>query len=205
MEMLRDRQCVAFSGKDLIAEGNLLEVALATKQALDKSSAKTILLFDDESRLVEIDFRGTTDALLERIKQAQNAKSDSAKIDAEADLITDKAKPGRPKLGVVAREVTLLPRHWEWLNAQPGGASVTIRKLVEAARKGNSDAAEIKKRQEIAYRFMSAMAGDEVGFEQATRALFANDAESFEIALETWPTDVKSHARKLAKDLLALQ
>ncbi|MFY0534142.1 DUF2239 family protein [Nannocystis pusilla] len=30
--------------------------------------------------------------------------------------------PGRPKLGVVSREVSLLPRHWEWLERQPSGS-----------------------------------------------------------------------------------
>ncbi len=67
---------------------------------------------------------------------------------------------GRPKLGVVAREVTLLPRHWDWLNAQPGGASVALRKLVEQARRANGDADRARAAREAAYHFMSAMAGD---------------------------------------------
>jgi hypothetical protein len=106
--------------------------------------------------------------------------------------------PGRPKLGVVAREVTLLPRHWEWLGAQPGGASVALRRLVEDARRGSADADRVRRAREAAYRFMSAMAGNEPGFEEATRALFAGDAERYEATTAAWPADVRAHARRLA-------
>jgi hypothetical protein len=108
-------------------------------------------------------------------------------------------KPGRPKLGVVAREVTLLPRHWEWLADQPGGASVALRKLVEHARKANAGVDRRRRAQEAAYRFLSAMAGDEPGFEEATRALFAGRREDFEANMALWPEDVREHARKLGK------
>src|SRR6185295_10752956 len=82
--------------------------------------------------------------------------------------------PGRPRLGVIAKEVTLLPRHWDWLNVQPGGASVALRKLVDEARKVSGDRDRIRAAQEAAYRFMSAIAGNLPGFEEATRALFAH-------------------------------
>jgi hypothetical protein len=101
-------------------------------------------------------------------------------------------------LGVVAREVTLLPRHWQWLGSQPGGASVAIRKLVETARRANQEIDERRRRQEAAYHFMSAMAGNLVNFEEASRALFANDPERFEDLVGSWPVDVRDHARKLA-------
>lgn len=197
MDMLRNRHCVSFSGSKLIAEGDLLSVALASKKAMDDGTSETLLIFDDESKLVEIDFRGTLDTVAERIRSGQNEISEKS-----FDESAEKVKPGRPKLGVVAREVTLLPRHWDWLNAQPGGASVTLRKLVDGARKENGGES-IKKKQEIAYRFMSAMAGDEVGFENAARALFAKDAKSFDLATKTWPTDVASHAQKLTRDVFA--
>ena len=106
--------------------------------------------------------------------------------------------PGRPKLGVVAREVTLLPRHWDWLNAQPGGASVALRKLVEEARKTRGQSDTLRARQEAAYRFLSAIAGDWRNYEEATRALFAGDAVRFAELTESWPTDVRDHARHLA-------
>jgi hypothetical protein len=105
---------------------------------------------------------------------------------------------GRPKLGVVAREITLLPRHWDWLNAQPGGASVALRKLVEEARHVNRGKDRRREAQESAYRFMSAMAGDEPGFEEASRALFAGNHETFKVAIRAWPADVRGHALHLA-------
>jgi hypothetical protein len=112
----------------------------------------------------------------------------------------EKRQPGRPKLGVVAREVTLLPRHWQWLNAQPGGASVTLRKLVELARRSTRDSDRARQAQEAAYRFMTAMAGNEPGYEEATRALFAADRERYEALIRNWPMDVRTYATALAKD-----
>src|SRR3984957_11907417 len=109
------------------------------------------------------------------------------------DVSTPRGR-GRPKLGVVAREVTLLPRHWEWLATQPGGASVALRKLVEEARRTHADKDKIRKAQERAYHFMSAMAGDLPGFEEATRALFADNRSKFKETIGTWPVDVHDHA-----------
>lgn len=195
MDMLRNRHCVSFSGSTLIADGDLLSVALASKKVMDEGSSEPLLIFDDESKLVEIDFRGTLDSVAERIRSEQN---EAAAKTSEGSA--EKVRPGRPKLGVVAREVTLLPRHWDWLNAQPGGASVTLRKLVDSARKENGNES-IKKKQEIAYRFLSAMAGNEIGFEDAIRALFGNDQQNFDQALKSWPPDVASHAQKLTRDV----
>ena len=104
--------------------------------------------------------------------------------------------PGRPKLGVTAREVTLLPRHWEWLATQPGGASVALRKLVEAAARDPK--AERLAARDAAYRFASAMGGDEAGFEEAMRALYAGKRKKFHRQLETWPPDVREHLEKMA-------
>ncbi|MEQ1785089.1 MAG: DUF2239 family protein, partial [Hyphomonadaceae bacterium] len=106
--------------------------------------------------------------------------------------------PGRPRLGVVPREVTLLPRHWDWLNAQPGGASVALRKLVEEARKTRGQTDTLRARQEAAYRFLSAIAGDWRNYEETTRALYACDADRFRELTEDWPADVRDHARFLA-------
>jgi hypothetical protein len=105
---------------------------------------------------------------------------------------------GRPKLGVVAREVTLLPRHWEWLNAQPGGASVALRKLVEAARRANGDKDRSRAARDAAYHFMSAMAGNLPQFEEACRALFAGDHRRFTTLIAAWPGDVRDHIIRLA-------
>ena len=106
--------------------------------------------------------------------------------------------PGRPRLGVVAREVTLLPRHWEWLGTQPGGASAALRRLVESARRDGAGKDRVRAAQESAYRFMLAVAGNEPGFEEATRALFAGHAARFGECLAAWPPDVRAHALRVS-------
>jgi len=109
-----------------------------------------------------------------------------------------RAGRGRPKLGVVAREVTLLPRHWEWLGAQPGGASVALRKLVEVARRASGDRDRGRAARDAAYHFMSVMAGNLPGFEEASRALFADDRRRFAELISGWPGDIRDHVVKLA-------
>ncbi len=119
----------------------------------------------------------------------------------EADATVSDPGPrgrGRPKLGVVAREVTLLPRHWDWLGSQPGGASVALRRLVEAARRANQATDTKRQAQESAYRFITALAGDLPDYEEAVRMLFAQNRAGFDMASAAWPADVRNHARKLA-------
>ena len=177
--------CTAFAGTRCIVSGTLREVAAQAKAFLDQNPTAQILIFDDRtSEPVEIDFRGTPQDVLDRLPDTEP--------EAEA------RRPGRPKLGVVAREVTLLPRHWEWLAAQPGGASVALRKLVDEARRTSRARDELRRAQEAAYRFLSAMAGNEPGFEEANRALFAGQRERFELMSKAWPVDIRAHARKLA-------
>jgi len=105
---------------------------------------------------------------------------------------------GRPKLGVVAREVTLLPRHWDWLNRQPGGASVALRRLVQEASRVNADRDAVRASREATYRFMTAIAGALPGFEEATRALFAGERNRFEGLIDAWPADLRTHLQKLS-------
>ncbi len=107
-------------------------------------------------------------------------------------------QPGRPKLGVVAREVTLLPRHWDWLSTQPGGASVALRKLVEQAIRTNGEQDGLRRARQAAYRFATALAGDEPGYEEALRALFAGDHPRFLAMMEPWPPDIRDYAAALA-------
>ena len=99
---------------------------------------------------------------------------------------------------MVAREVTLLPRHWDWLAQQKGGASVAIRKLVEEARRTGEDKDRIRTAQDLAYRFMSVMAGNKPHFEDAIRALFSGDRSRFEQLIGAWPADVREHSLRLA-------
>jgi len=184
--------CTAFEGTRRIACGELSDVALKTKEVIDRGPHAPVLIFDDRtSEVVEVDFRGTAAQILKRLPRP-------APEAPESDPDTPRG-PGRPRLGVVAREVTLLPRHWEWLNRQPGGASVALRKLVEHARKANEGRDRIRLARESAYRFISAMAGNEPGFEEAARALFAGSRDRFEEHSRPWPADVRAHARKLAE------
>jgi hypothetical protein len=187
--------CTAFEGSCRIASGDLESVAAATKPVVDAGGILPILIFDNTtSQLIEVDFRDTLEDVLLRIRiEASLAAADGSGPGREPPR-----GPGRPRLGVVAREVTLLPRHWDWLKDQPGGASAALRRLVDEARRSSVDKDRLRRARESAYRFMSAMAGNEAGFEEATRALFAGDAERFDAHAATWPRDVREHARALA-------
>lgn len=179
------RLCTAFAGPRRIASGPFAEVALKAKRAIVRGGRAPVLVFDDATgEVIDLDFREPPPPPASPEPQAPRG-------------------PGRPKLGVVGREVTLLPRHWEWLNRQPGGASVALRKLVEEARRVNAAKDRIRAAQEAAYRFMSAMAGDEPGFEEALRALFAGKRSRFEKEIAGWPIDVRDHARQLAAPAFA--
>jgi hypothetical protein len=157
----------AFSGFAHIAFGSLAEVYDACR---DLPGA---LIFDEDTgRVVDIDPRHppTTD---------------------------EAARPGRPKLGVVAREVTLLPRHWDWLAAQPGGASVALRKLVEDAR--HDPRLRPRAARDCLYRFMTALVGNAPGYEEAIRALYAGEREEFLAHIEAWPADVRTKLEEMAE------
>src|SRR3984885_8329452 len=155
-----DTGYVAFDRDYCIASGDLRAVARAAKEALDRRKDASILVFDGRSGPIEIDFRAPPDDVLARLPQLPGAA-----VTAEDAAISAPRGPGRPKLGVVAREITLLPRHWEWLAQQSGGASVALRRLVDQARHGTEGKDRIRRAQEAAYRFMSAMAGNRPNFE----------------------------------------
>jgi uncharacterized protein len=188
-----ERPCTAFEGSRRIESGELAQVVLKTKQVIDGGEHAPVIIFDDVTgEPIEVDFRGTAEDVLRRLKE----RTSEGVLDPP-DGETPR-RVGRPKLGVVAREVTLLPRHWDWLNSQPGGASVALRKLVEEARHVNQGRDRVRQSQEAAYRFMSVLAGNQPGFEEATRALFAANPDRFDELVEPWPADVRDHARKLA-------
>jgi hypothetical protein len=179
--------CTAFEGERWIASGRHADVALAVKAVLGRPGHGPVLVFSDVTgRAIDFDLRGTDAEIGARLTAA-----------AEPTDRTPRS-PGRPKLGVVAREVTLLPRHWDWLAAQPGGASVTLRKLVDTARASNGDQDRARQAKEAADRFMLAMAGNLAGYEDAARALYAGDAARFAGLIEDWPADIRDHARHLA-------
>ena len=186
-------RCTAFSGPQRIASGELRHVAMKAKQAFDLYPDRPVLVFDDaDGRTVEVPLELPAADLLRLLAQPQLA--------ASTDAAPAPRRPGRPKLGVVAREITLLPRHWDWLAAQPGGASVALRRLVEEARKVSSGDDRRRAAQEATFRFMQAMAGDLPGFEEASRALFAGDVARFEEHVARWADDVRDHATWLATD-----
>lgn len=197
MDIQDKKQCTAFKGSCGIASGSLVEVARKVKEIIDGGEQASILIFDDRtSELIEVDFRGTMEDVMNRLERP-TANIESAAAPSDTDQGSRRG-PGRPRLGVVSREVTLLPRHWDWLNMQPGGASVALRKLVEEARRVRGDRDRVRQSQEAAFRFMSAMAGNLAGFEEATRALFAGNPERFNDFIASWPVDIRDHARKLS-------
>lgn len=177
----------AFEGTTRIATGSLPDVALRVKAAMDAGTASPVLIYDDSTgRQIDIDMRQF---------EAPARSTDSKEPEADGEPARGR---GRPRLGVVAREVTLLPRHWDWLATQPGGASVALRKLVEEARRNSGARDRNRAAQEAAYHFMSAMAGNFSGFEEASRALFASDRRRFAELVAAWPVDIRDHAIKLA-------
>ena len=183
---------MAFLGKRRIASGPIHDVAVKSHPHANQN--EPLLIFNDQNaHVVEIDFRASADEVIARLPVASSPKS------GEPETPQPRAA-GRPKLGVVGREITLLPRHWDWLNSQPGGASVAIRKLVDEARKANDSVDRIRQSQQATYRFLSAMAGNEPGYEEALRALFASDRARFELESAKWPKDVREYAIGLAAD-----
>ncbi|WP_413557935.1 DUF2239 family protein [Bdellovibrio sp. HCB209] len=191
MEPRADRTCTAFAGTKMIASGDILEVALKVKKYLKDDGKENVLIFDDvTSAQVELDLRGTVDAVAKR-------------MEALIEPDEKKSGPGRPKLGVVSKEVTLLPQHWEWLALQPGGASVTLRKLIEEAKKKNFAKDQIRQAQDAVYKFMHAMAGDLPNYEEALRAMYAYDTKQFKKMISTWPKDIQEHTMKVGREALA--
>lgn len=192
---------IAFADQRCVALGAPRDVAAAVKARVDAAPDTAVLVFDAASSFpVELDLRGALADVLARLPAAGFDEgpigeggplpdSDNAQVPARS--------PGRPKLGVTAREVTLLPRHWDWLGKQPGGASVALRKLVEQAIRANVEADRLRDRQESAYRFMTAVAGNAPGHEEAVRALFANDADRLARIISAWPADVSAHVLRL--------
>ncbi|MHB1135984.1 MAG: DUF2239 family protein [Coriobacteriia bacterium] len=175
------RLVTVFAGSEMITTGTPDSVTSTVRELHSSGDQRVVLVFDDVTgEQVDLDMRSDRPA-------------------AEPE----RRGPGRPKLGVVAREVTLLPRHWEWLSAQPGGASVALRKLVEKARRESADGDRIRRSQEAAFRFMTSMAGDQPGYEEAIRALYACDRDTFEACITAWPRDVATYTRVLATEALS--
>lgn len=176
-------EVVVFQGEHLIASGMLSSVVEAAKNVFDQKTGATVVILNAEtSEPVSVDLNGTIAEVKERVSTLVSTG--------------EKRGPGRPKLGVIAREITLLPRHWDWLNNQPGGASVALRKLVDEATRGKQTD-QAKQIQEVVVRFIKTVAGNRSDFEDAIRALNANDRERFSQIIHTWPADIHAHIERL--------
>jgi uncharacterized protein len=182
----------AFQGHRRLVSGPAGEVALVIKRMAERPDDPIVIFEDATGRSIDFDLRGGDREVLARL-----AKLVPPPVE-ETPSPSEPRGRGRPKLGVVAREVTLLPRHWEWLSAQPGGASVALRKLVEEARRASGDKDRERQARDAAYHFMSTMAGNLPQFEEASRALFADDRRRFTGLIADWPADIRDHIVKLA-------
>lgn len=186
-----ERTYTAFGGLSRIGSGGIEDVALSARAWVAAGIDRPVLVFEDRSgEPIDLDLRGEAAEVLARL-----ASHPILAPEAEPP----RAGPGRPRLGVVSREVSLLPRHWAWLAQQPRSASATLRSLVEARMKAGADGDRAREAQAAAYRFMSAMAGDLPGFEEASRALFAGDAEQLDRMMAQWPEDIRAHVGDLAR------
>ncbi|MBC8065630.1 MAG: DUF2239 family protein [Chlorobia bacterium] len=175
----------AFQGLRRLASGEIGTVAVAVKATLQNDPTLAVLSYRDANgEQIDLDLRGSAEEIVERYRLPTPPK----------------AARGRPRLGVVAREITLMPRHWEWLGSQPGGASVALRKLVEEASKSSGGVDQTRTSRDACYRFLSSMAGNLPYFEQATRALYAGNQAGFRELIAVWPMDVQVYALKLGTD-----
>lgn len=177
-----------FAGERMIVTGDRRAMLLRTKQHLDGGGAAVLIFEDQTGRQVDFDFRGTPDEVLAR--EAPPAQ---------------KAGPGRPRLGVVSREVSLLPRHWEWLEQQPNGASAALRRLVDEARRREPGKERARRARDAAGKLMWTLAGDLPGFEEASRALFAGDAAGVAELVRKWPRDIRKYVLRLVDEAARLE
>ena len=175
----------AFIGSARLAAGDLETVALAAHAARDRQAEMPIVFEDATGNVVDLDLRGDPQDVVRRLTPVPH----------EAEPPRGR---GRPKLGVSAREITLLPKHWAWLQEQPGGASAALRRLVEQAQQDNAEADQRRRAQTAAYKVMYALAGHLRGYEEALRALYAGEPKRFEAQIEGWPADISDYVLGLA-------
>jgi uncharacterized protein len=186
--MEAERTYTAFEGDARVCAGTLPEIVLTLKRRMGKASHGSALIFCDETgHTLDFDFHGSEKDVERRLELFVEGPA------------AGQAGPGRPRLGVVSREVSLLPRHWEWLAARPGGASAALRRLIDEARKKEGEGPTQKQLQERVYRFLSAAAGDRPRYEEALRALYRKDAAAFRETMREWPPDIRAYALKLAR------
>lgn len=199
------KPATAFQNSRMLLSGPLVEVALAVKTSLERDPVSTFLVFDDATgRVIDLDLRGSKAEVIRRLanpiqpSEGRSGADPGRSSEPPEDEVVGSRGRGRPKLGVVAREVTLLPRQWEWLATQPGGASAVLRRLIEEARRSGGPRQQRRAAQEAAYRFMMGIAGDLPGYEEGLRALFADDRSKLELRIAAWPADIRAYVLRLA-------
>ena len=189
--MTTERYFTAFQDKRLVAEGFVAAVLAELKPIVDRDGSATVLIFDDDTgEQLDFNFQGTIETVLEGL-------SHHPFLSPHPEKPRRPGQVGRPKLGVVSREITLLPRHWAWLEKQPSGSSATLRRLVETAMKAHPDADRRRQRQEVAAKVMWSLAGDLPGFEEASRALFRGEIAQFGLLIGDWPKDIQRYLLRL--------
>lgn len=197
--METDRTYTAFAGNRRLASGSLTAMLLQTRKCLDHGEADLILIFEDQTGIqIDFDLRGTPEEVLARL--SSHPRFAVAETPEPA-----RQGPGRPRLGVVCREVSLLPRHWAWLDQQSGGVSGALRKIIDEARARGRGREQARLAREAASKFMWAMAGNFPNFEEASRALFAADQERLEDLIHDWPVDIREHVERLVGESVRLE
>lgn len=195
MTSLNSKTYTAFSGFRMIAHGVIEEVARVCKRHGDTPNGERLAVYDDVSgQVIELDLSGSLDDVLARL-------ADHPLLISTGSVAQERKGPGRPRLGVVSREVSLLPRHWEWLAAQSGGASAALRRLVEQARKRNLGGERLRIGREALHRFLWDMAGNLPCFEEVSRALFADEYDAVAELIENWPADIKNYVEQRIEPL----
>ena len=180
----------AYGPTSCIGQGELTDVALAAHRFLRTHPDQSALILQDSTcQIIDLDLSGD-EALLER-------KANHYPIRSQAP-VPDSKDP-------ITGEITLLPRHWQWLAEQGGNASATLRRLIDEARRDPKQKAdnECRRRQQLTYRFCQALCGDFQGYEDALRALYAADKDSFKTHISTWPADFALRAEALAEPIWA--
>lgn len=161
----------AFRGDTRIITDSLFNVALA----LQKQSEMNVLVFNDQTgQQIDLDLSGSEDDLKQRYTEVEYVK-----------------KVGRPKLGVISREITLQQKHWNWLDQQSSSASAVIRKLIDKELNDPSSESNIMLAKQAIDHFMLAMLGNMPNYEEATRALYQGNKSHFLALIHNYPKDLK--------------
>ncbi len=192
--MQTDNTYTAFEGAKIVSRGLLISVVSNVKRKLTNNANCNVFIFSDlTGKLMDFNFQGTEKEVLKRlevfIEDPKSKESNST------------SGPGRPKLGVISREISLLPRHWEWLATQSGGASATLRKLIEEEMKKTNSSHSVKFAEERTYKFMTVIGGDFKGYEEAIRALYKKNKENFLANIKEWSPDIRSYVIELVQPI----